>query len=808
MSQENTTVPSKNPADELSSAEFNNLNNTVNNNSNDAESRFVTLSSDLDTVETNVATLSSNLGSTNEISQGDTAVTVTDTGSDGNIEFKTDNVVRWNIDSSGNLIPNSNASFDIGEAENKVRHLYLSDNSLKFVDNSNVEYSLSVSDGDLFFDGQAVSGTTEIVQVETISDNVVNINTDDDYHEIDLETATADVSIVVDSSDTLGIEGHQTLAKVIQGSTARNVSFSAGNNILTVDSSVADLSTEIPSAADYAVLKFIQFRNRLCVVSADYFTSPAQLPELDLYIIAGQSNAGGQALTTSLGSSAPTSGDLTGMDALYYASWHNFTNDAESTQHYSSISSTTDLGYTVGESFETTLTQNTLFGPEIGFVHQALANNITSNKLAVMKYSVDGSGLTNAIETPSGISDWDTQNSGNKIGDAWRGFQSAIADAIPKFQAEGYNVNIKGMIWWQGENGTDAANLNTFISEVRSLLGSTYNVPNSSEFPFVITGQEPGWGTGLESGVADLDPYVNYIDTLDYGQSASNIHIGSGQNGQSTDVTGNNINDMLDIGFAYADSMQSLVSADWTPAELQSSGTYWWDASDTSYIADTSGTVNTWTDKNQGLAFTQFSSNSTPVTNLSSKNSYNVIDFDGSQRMVVSTSDAPTGLTEYTKYLVWSSRDVGSGSKNNLLANVTSNGGIGSDAIYTQDGYPRLFQDNVQVSGPSQITSNTYYLYSAVGDATETNLYINGETTPTVTSGPIDGSGTNINNGWELGTFWGSSNLDGTIAEIVLMPTAATLSERQTVEGYLAHKWGMTADLDINHPYKNSAPKV
>ena len=40
-------------------------------------------------------------GSSNAITQGDSAVTVTDTGTDGNVEFKTDNTVRWNINNAG-----------------------------------------------------------------------------------------------------------------------------------------------------------------------------------------------------------------------------------------------------------------------------------------------------------------------------------------------------------------------------------------------------------------------------------------------------------------------------------------------------------------------------------------------------------------------------------------------------------------------------------------------------------------------------------------------------------------------------------
>jgi hypothetical protein len=33
-----------------------------------------------------------------------------------------------------------------------------------------------------------------------------------------------------------------------------------------------------------------------------------------------------------------------------------------------------------------------------------------------------------------------------------------------------------------------------------------------------------------------------------------------------------------------------------------------------------------------------------------------------------------------------------------------------------------------------------------------------------------------------------------------------TTADRQRVEGYLAHKWGLTANLPADHPYKNAAP--
>lgn len=47
----------------------------------------------------------------------------------------------------------------------------------------------------------------------------------------------------------------------------------------------------------------------------------------------------------------------------------------------------------------------------------------------------------------------------------------------------------------------------------------------------------------------------------------------------------------------------------------------------------------------------------------------------------------------------------------------------------------------------------------------------------------------------------------GTIHEVIVCPTAS-ITERQKIEGYLAHKWGIASDLPAGHPYKSSAPTV
>jgi hypothetical protein len=44
------------------------------------------------------------------------------------------------------------------------------------------------------------------------------------------------------------------------------------------------------------------------------------------------------------------------------------------------------------------------------------------------------------------------------------------------------------------------------------------------------------------------------------------------------------------------------------------------------------------------------------------------------------------------------------------------------------------------------------------------------------------------------------------LSEIVLTHSTMTTADRQKLEGYLAHKWGLTANLPAGHPYKSTPP--
>tara|TARA_Y100000385_G_scaffold251545_1_gene274417 strand:- start:106127 stop:106747 length:621 start_codon:yes stop_codon:yes gene_type:complete len=86
-----------------------------------------------------------------KITEGDSSVEVTDTGSDGHVDFATQNTLRWEITSAGHLLPSTTEDYDIGSADRKVRHLFLSDNSVYMGDNGN---KIGVSNNELIFTHQ------------------------------------------------------------------------------------------------------------------------------------------------------------------------------------------------------------------------------------------------------------------------------------------------------------------------------------------------------------------------------------------------------------------------------------------------------------------------------------------------------------------------------------------------------------------------------------------------------------------------------------------------------------------------------
>jgi len=61
--------------------------------------------------------------------------------------------------------------------------------------------------------------------------------------------------------------------------------------------------------------------------------------------------------------------------------------------------------------------------------------------------------------------------------------------------------------------------------------------------------------------------------------------------------------------------------------------------------------------------------------------------------------------------------------------------------------------------------------------------------------------GGSFNTGTSLSQLW-----QGDLCEVVITTTTLSTADSERLEGYLAHKWGLTANLPAGHPYKTTPP--
>lgn len=234
------------------------------------------------------------------------------------------------------------------------------------------------------------------------------------------------------------------------------------------------------------------------------------------------------------------------------------------------------------------------------------------------------------------------------------------------------------------------------------------------------------------------------------------------------------------------------------PSQLLHKIAGWYDASDNLTITESSGDVSQWDDKSgNGNHATQAVSSLQPQYNTSSLNGLSLLSFNED------TLEIPT-INIKSAMWVWL----------NLNGNSVDNGTM----IFGQN-----FGGVNNYTFNFANTSDTNYDISIDGGgASSGNASVNGGNLVAGTN--IDLGQTNAQNEAEniwyadynssislnllasakLGSNFFNSNCD--IAEIILLLEIPTNNERQKLEGYLAHKWGLASKLPANHPYKHTQP--
>ena len=230
----------------------------------------------------------------------------------------------------------------------------------------------------------------------------------------------------------------------------------------------------------------------------------------------------------------------------------------------------------------------------------------------------------------------------------------------------------------------------------------------------------------------------------------------------------------------------------------------WYDADDLNSI-DRTGNLDVIALRNKsrygGRDATASTEISRPVLKLNAQNGKNVISFNGRDHgLMIPSSGLVPGTTSgrYTIFVVYKPLPLTDTSQT-----IFGNSPAGNLRITPSTaGAPNLGEANILAIHKTQ-TDPAGNVYSG-GITLET--WLNGEriTFQPNTTNPYQ---TGFSSVWSLGQDTdGFNKLEFDFCELLVIRNSSNTTNRNLIEGYLAHKWGLTDKLPTNHPFKNILP--
>lgn len=236
----------------------------------------------------------------------------------------------------------------------------------------------------------------------------------------------------------------------------------------------------------------------------------------------------------------------------------------------------------------------------------------------------------------------------------------------------------------------------------------------------------------------------------------------------------------------------------WTPSELTTAA--WYDAQDASSITHVAGAMSQWNDKSGNAHHLKQSTEADKPTYGTGTEfaGKSVVSSDGGDWMV---TDANFTLSaNNTIFLVYSQTGSGrryflcQGGDSAYIGTQTSNTDFafihgGASFSHPNAGNPAMFTAVSASANYEMFFDGT----SAYASAVEPNLY-DGQTAQLV----LNSRNTTVS----------QFSMAGEFAEIIYFNSTLSQADREKVEGYLAHRWGIEGSLPVAHPYKSSAPTI
>jgi hypothetical protein len=271
-----------------------------------------------------------------------------------------------------------------------------------------------------------------------------------------------------------------------------------------------------------------------------------------------------------------------------------------------------------------------------------------------------------------------------------------------------------------------------------------------------------------------------------------------------------------------AASPKGGVASDWSPADITTN--LWLDASDASTLTVSAGVVDEWRDKagvgpsatQTGSARPEYASNllnGLAGVRFTSRNKW--MSF-ASQGTIPSTGGS-SNFDVFIVYVPQSGTQAAFSESAGILKAILNSGETSCWIAGVSSGNRCTFVDfTFGPSGSGAITTPADATTNGSASVLHYGYAGSGATAADRVSLAIDAtlqseSTGNTYGGWGIATELGRSypgdiyTISGDIFEIVIASDLAT-DNKDKISGYLAHKWGLDANLPTLHPYKLTPP--
>lgn len=240
----------------------------------------------------------------------------------------------------------------------------------------------------------------------------------------------------------------------------------------------------------------------------------------------------------------------------------------------------------------------------------------------------------------------------------------------------------------------------------------------------------------------------------------------------------------------------------WTPASLGSTLKGWYDADQ--QVESDGGSVSTFVDRSgSGFNFTGAETNK-PLLRYNYVNGKKALDVDAGRSMSASSSLLNGASAATMMCVVKCYADPTSDPDNRAPVGAFTTAASNTCHFYTDGNIYENFGSTTRRNVNPTPTWAAWRIYGVTSATNDWNMWYDG--TAIITSGTNTvntGSTTRRLFDEDPGT---SGNFKGQFAELVLCDTALSTLNRQKLEGYYAHKYGLTANLPVGHPYIASPP--